>query len=63
MRLHYFILIILVKIWPKLFDRYQNEYGEIFFKYRRKNKMKEDFMKKVKELKIKKEGIWEQAEI
>jgi hypothetical protein len=36
MRLHYFVLIILVKIWPKLFDRYFEKYNDIFQIYRNK---------------------------
>jgi hypothetical protein len=51
MRLHYYILFILVKTWPKLFDRYFNEYSEVFIKYRRRNKMKEDYKKLIEKAK------------
>ena len=33
MRLHYFVLVILVKVWPKLFKRYFREYVEIYEQY------------------------------
>jgi hypothetical protein len=33
MRLHYYILIILVKVWPKLFERYYKEYQLVAEKY------------------------------
>jgi len=29
MKFHYFVLIILVKIWPNLFKRYYKEYKQI----------------------------------
>lgn len=29
MKLHYFILIILIKVWPNLFKRYYEEYKQV----------------------------------
>jgi hypothetical protein len=33
MRLHYYILVILVKVWPALFERYYQEYREVLRNY------------------------------
>jgi hypothetical protein len=39
MRLHKFILVLLIRFWPKLFDRYYWEYNEVQMEnYRRLTK-------------------------
>jgi len=33
MRFHYYIVVALIKIWPKLFQRYYSEYEEVLYDY------------------------------
>jgi len=33
MRIHYLILVILIKVWPRLFRRYFSEYRECYETY------------------------------
>lgn len=33
MRIHYWMLVGLIKFWPKLFERFFTEYDEVWIKY------------------------------